>query len=103
MSKVAPFDMALERSQLHVPMCLQLVEPGLNGGYRTGAKAEQANPGVTRWPFVSDDPGLKQHPQVSAHRRAGHPGGVGDLARPAGAFAQQLDDLTPGRIGQRVE
>ena len=45
----------------------------------------------------------QEYPQVPAHRRPGCPGRRRDLARPARPVAQELHNITPSRVGQRIE
>jgi len=99
----AALGVLLEGAELLGPERLDLVEPGLQRDESIGSQPVDAAPGVVRERLDLDEPAVAQHPEVPAQRRSRHRNRVGQLARPAGLGAEQLDDPSPGGIGQRRE
>jgi hypothetical protein len=84
-------------------MGLKLVEPSLQGDHRLWAEMEKTNPGVFPGPLIGDDPGAEKDAQVPAHGRSRRGDRRRQLASSPGAGTQQLHDLTPRRVRQRLE
>src|SRR5438045_6419469 len=97
------FDVSLERSELFVPVSVELVEPGLQVVDPFGSEAEDACPRVVGRAFVSDDSVLEQNPKVAAHDGRGRADCCCQLTGSTRLVTQELDDLPPRRIGQRAE
>src|SRR5262245_2152832 len=95
--------MALERGELLVPLCLDLVEPCPHGGHRPGLEPEPPGPRVLRRALVDDDPDVHEDPQMPAHGRRRGVGRGRELTRSARTGAQLLDHPTAGGVGQRGE
>ena len=53
--------------------------------------------------ILLDDAGPPQHAQVPAHHRRADAERLGQLARPPGAAAQDVDGPAPRRVGERDE
>ncbi len=95
--------MSFEGLKLGAPVRLKLIQPGLQGHHRLRPQPEDPHPRIARGPLVSDDAGLQQHPQVTAHCRGGRARGGGKLPGAVRAGPEQLHDLPSGRVGQGTE
>ena len=95
--------MPLERTELTAPLGLELVEKGLHGHQRLRLEPEDPDPGIFGDPLVLHYPRTEQDLQVATQRRWRHTGGLGQLSRPIGPTAQQLDHLSSSWIGQGLE
>lgn len=93
--------MPLERRELLVTVCLELVKPRLDRHNRFRSKPEHPGAGVLGWTFVGDDSCLEQHTQVPAHRRCGCARCRRELTRAPRAVTEELYDLLTGLISQR--
>src|SRR6476620_6345595 len=94
--------MLLERVELDQPELLDPLEPlvELPERIRTQAIDSLARVVLAR---RLDEPARTQHPEMLAHRRLARAEPVREIARAARLFAQQLDDASSRRIGERRE
>jgi hypothetical protein len=93
----------LERAELLGPEGVHLVEPRLQRHEVLGAQRVHAAAGVVFEHLHVDETSCAQHLEVPAHRGAGHAGAGSELAGPAWALAQHLDDVTSSRVRKSDE
>lgn len=84
-------------------MGLQLVKPCPHGHDGLGAQLEHPRPGVLGQSRIGYNARPQQHPQMFAQRGPADTEHVGQLAGPARDNAQQLDNLEPGWVPERVQ
>src|SRR5215469_6940154 len=92
--------MGLEGRELPSPEPFRLLEPGLERGHRCWSQAVDPDPRVEGRVGLLDQADLAQAAEMPAHGRRAQPRRLGELARPARPFAQQVDDPPTMRIGE---
>jgi len=97
----APFGVDAERVELAAPERLHPRQPGLELREALPAQAVHPHARVVFDALLLDEAVQAQHAQVAAHRGGRQREGLGQLAGPARAVAQQLDDAAPDGVGQR--
>jgi hypothetical protein len=96
-------DVALESTELLVPMRLELIEPRLDLQYRLATQAEDAQARIARDALVRNEAGVEEDAQVAAHHRRGCTSGRSQLPGAVRPITEDLDDAPPRRVGERVE
>src|SRR5262249_33476638 len=97
-----PFDVILERFELHGPERLDLLEPIAQRGEPLGPEPIDAHTRVVVLRRL-DDPALAQHAEVAAHGRPARAERIRDVARAPRLAAEQIDHAPARRIGERDE
>ena len=95
--------MTLERTELLVPMRLELIEPRLERQHRFPPKVKDTQARVARGALVRDQARLEKDPQVAAHDGRGRTGDVSQLPGTVRSVTEHLDDAPPRRVGERME
>jgi hypothetical protein len=98
-----PFDVALERSELLIPMRLLLIQPSLQSDQALRTKVKYAQPGVFQAPLVRNHAGVEQHSQMAAHGGGGQTGGLRQLPGAHWPVAEELDNMATRWVAQGAE
>jgi hypothetical protein len=99
----SPFHVTLERTELGIPVRLDILEPGSESGQPVGPQVEHTQAGVIPASFIADDAGIEEDPQVATHGGGRQARGVGDCTRPHRPFRQQRHYPSPGGIAEHTQ
>jgi hypothetical protein len=95
--------MTLKRTELLVPVRLELVEPSLQRQHRFSLEAKDAQASIVRDTLVGHETRLEQDPQVPTHDGRGRSGGSRELPGAALPASEKLEYAPARGIGERRE